>query len=212
MASAREAVEEQLETDPVLQDAVDRGIVNASGLAEWLIEHRGLDHNPGALAKHIRDIQNEASDSQIEVARSALAEADIQTLSDRTAFVVPRSDHVQQRLGQLVSELDIGSGDDVRLVTGERSVFVVVDEAGGEVARDVLGTFADDPVEGLVELRIDPAGGEPDLQLLGLVVEAMATAGIDIVGAHGGASGAFVLVDKNDRFDALRILGETASG
>lgn len=210
MTSAREAIEEQLERDPFLRDAVDRGIINASGLAEWLVEKRDLDHTVDSLAHQLREIQKEASGSRLEGARAALAEADIETLSDRTAFAIPRADHVQQGLSRLIGEMDIGARDDVRLVTGERSVFLVVDEAGAEVARDVLGDL-EDPREGLIELRLDPGEDGGDSRLLGLVVEAMTTHGIDVVGAHSGASGSFVLLDETDRAKALTILGQAAS-
>lgn len=212
MPSAREAVESELERDAFLLDAIDRGIVNAQGLADWLIKFRDFDHTSDALAKHIRDIQNEDSKAALEAPRAALSKADVQTLSDRTTFVFPRTDHVQQRLSRLIAELDIDSGDDVRLMTGERSVFLAVDETGADVAREVLGSLGETSTEGLVELRIDPANDGADLGLLGLVVEAMTVQGIDVVAAHGGASGAFVLVHETDRIDALRVLGETASG
>lgn len=208
MPTAREAVEEQLRQDPFLQDAVDRGVINGSGLAEWLIDNRGLDHGKDALAKHIRDIQEEAADSKLEAARYALSEATIQTFSGRTVFSFSRADHVQQKLANLVGGLAIDEGDDIRLVTGKNAiVLLVVDEDGAKTAREEIGGLIDGTEEDLLEVRIEPGKTARGPELLGIALEAFEVYNLEVIHAHSGDPEQYVLLDVDDRLQVLRALG-----
>lgn len=208
MASLREIAEHHIGSDPFLQEAVNRGIVNARGLARWLKEHRGVEAEDEALANPIREIQSEAEGSSVEEASELLASARVYTVEGRTLLVIERDDRIEQKLSRLVSEQNLRS-DEFWFSTGKNTIRIVLDDEVAEDAIKQLDTvLVGDPVRELVELQVRAGSGREGMRLLGMGIVALAALGIDVVEVNHDEKIQSIVVRNEDKERAWRIFGD----
>lgn len=205
MDSLREIAEQRIAEDPFLQEAVHRGIVNATGLARWLKDKRGVEAQTEALAGPIRGIQKQADPSLLEQTRALLDAVEVQTLPGRVLFVVDREDRIEQRLSRLVADLDLRV-DKLTLSTGRSTVRVTVDQdQQAAVAKALDPVLVKEPRQGLTELEVrtkDPAMGA---RVLGVTVQALTAVGVEVVHVDQGEKIVSILIEEDGTDQAWRI-------
>lgn len=144
-----------LETDPVVSEALARGVVNLRALSRWLIETQGWKASESAVLSALRRHSGSVVRSgSLDEARALLRKARVTTKTGICVLTVPRTREMQRRLAGLFEVIDYSKGETLRIVQGEPAVMVIIDEENLARVEHALGPGPHGVERGLTELTV----------------------------------------------------------
>lgn len=208
MGSGRDAVHKAIEDDVFLQEAIARGIVNASALGRWLLQNRELTTSREAIAQHVRELQKQTQPSLLKKTCTDIASAKIRSVSGRALVRLSREPEAGDRLTSLIHELNLAHDADLWLLTGRTEITLVLPEEGLASLRAALGDrWVEEVLGGLTEIHIGPTPQGSGVHQLVTALKALIASDVHVFQTNAGASGVRVLVAEAQRLSALRIVG-----
>lgn len=196
MPSVAQQVQEILEDDMFLLEALARDIVNYRGLARWIKAKAGLKAGEETIVSAVRRFKPRDS-WDVRPARRVLSGAHVNTRSGVTALVLARGG-VCDRIESLLEAGDARTRARVRTVqTGGRLVLVVEDRSL-ETIKEALGSgLVDVEVPDLAELEIvasEDAVGTPGV--MGMLFSALGARDVSVRFAMSGYPEQLIFVDR----------------
>ena len=128
-------VERTVETDPVIRKAFHRGIINNTALARYIVKTNGGTVDPEAVLSVLRRYPvNWVNEDH----RLALKDCEIAVRNRIADLSVHHSEDVMQRIAEYAATVRTTRGENLRVVSGARSVRVVADQKPLETFRQTL--------------------------------------------------------------------------
>lgn len=214
MDSVKEDVIRCLEEDILLHDALSRDeVINARGLARWLMEHKGIEGREDNIASHIREFDPGVSHQHLLRAREALKQAVAVRQDGRCALVVETNGTTLQQLSRLLGRLDPARRNPFHLIAGEHTITLVLGEKNLTEAQEILGKeYREATFTGLTEIGLQTKELEQDTTgILAIVLSALTVEGITTRFPVEGHHEHFVMVSNEDAEDAFQIVKRLTS-
>lgn len=206
-ARVREAIEE----DIFLLVPLARGIVNHAALARWLQKHEGVGGEAESIAKYLREYTPSIADLDQSRIWEALDGAAVGENGPVSVISIKRSMKTAALVPKIFDDIEVGDqGEILRFIPTEKDLVFIV-ERGRDQA--VIDTFEPPDLRKLerelVEYALAPTGLDIPLGgLLGVLIDALTSCGIEVRYAISGSSECFLLVSEEDGNDTFDILTE----
>lgn len=203
-------VAERLEEDPVLSEALSRGIVNQRALARWMIETYEWEASEDSVVSGLRSYGPDERGDILEDARALLKKAHLNTRANLCSVELAGRGHVEDCIPDLFKAVDTTRGETIRVVSSPKGFKVILDEKNLDLVRKILGDEHIDHVkEGLTEIAVViPPKGEDTPGVMALVTARLSLRGINIEGFVDGVHEEGYLVDGEDAIKAYEALAE----
>lgn len=212
----KEEVFRLLEEDVLLHDALSRHeVVNARGLARWLMENKGIQGTEDNIASAIRDFDPGASHGLLQRAKSALEGAVAIRRDGRCALVVETNGTTLQQLSRLLGRMDPARRNPFHLIAGEHTLTLVLGKGHLDEARNIVGEeYVEQTFTGLTEVGFQTEESVEETSCLhAIILNALTVRGIDWRFSVEGHHERFILLSNTDAEDAFRLVERlTASG
>lgn len=212
MSDVDDRVREAVERDIFLLVPLARGIVNHAALARWLQKHEGVGGEAESIAKYLRDYEPSIGDLDQSGTWEALDGAAVKENGPVSVITVERSQETAALVPEILDGIGIGDqGELLRFVPSEGELVFIV---GREHDQAVIDAFEPPDLRKLerelVEFALAPTGLDIPLGgLLGVIIDALTSRGIEVRYALSGSSECFLLVSEDDgsaTFDVLTQL------
>lgn len=209
MPSDEDDVPSLIRHEPVLQTALDRGMINASGAARWLKTEYGLNLKVESIARHVREFETEGIQREWIHGRKAIEDGSHHVRSNMALLIIRRSDGARDRLAQILGDLQDAEMHAVRIEPTRRYFQVVVQSNLKEKFKRHLGQRIEEVHENLVEVSvaIDEPEGSPS-PALSLALETLHQQNLAVPFATSGPAGITLLVPDEMRFEAHELIRE----
>lgn len=208
MPSTPKDVSDLIEREPVLQTTLSRGMINASGAARWLKQEYDLDLEVESIARRVREFEPEESPREWREGREAVEDGAHHIRSDMALLIIRRSGKSQERLAQILGNLDEPKMHAVRIEPTRRYFQVVIEgELKEEFERQLGRPPLEDVRDGLVEVSVvtDQPEGSPS-PALSATLQELHQRNVAVPFATSGPAGITVLVPDSVRFEAHEII------
>jgi sulfur transfer complex TusBCD TusB component (DsrH family) len=203
-------VRERLDADPVLGDALRRGIANYSAVARRIAEDLDLRPTEAVIAACRRYPRGRGSTARAGAVQRVLRKSRIETRTKVATITVREGADILQRLGDVVEEL-LDENSLCRLIQVSRGTVIIVDE--DSVAR-VTRALRDGQVirirRNLIEVAVaSPESIEETPGLLTLLTGVLSAQGINIIEALSCYTDTIFLLEQGDLNAAIAVLTKT---
>lgn len=208
MPTTVEAVNRHLETDLVLHQALERGVLNLRETARWLIETREWDTTEEAVVSALRRHDGDTR-ADLEQALAILDEAEVGVMTGLALVTIPRVHEIVGRLPALVKALE--PEDTLAILPGARRVRIAVDRRRLDVVESKLGADSiDELVDGLARarLRLGETGTDA-MAALAVWLNLLAHHGVDVEEVFGCLPECSVLVPEDQIVQTCEVVSDT---
>lgn len=205
--SVHEAVEARIMGDPVLQEALARGIVNARALSRWLIKTGTVEASEDTVMRAVRERFGGTGAVPFAAARAVHRASHLNRRSHMCMIHMRNNAAAQRLLPGLLAGMDplreevlrvIISGDGIQLFMDERNLDRTRAALGDA---DVLSVRCD-----LAELSVLRSISDAVPGVLAVEAMRLALQGINLVGIVTGVHHDIFFVDDSEAFEAYRLL------
>lgn len=203
------AVHHYLDGDLAAREMLARGVIGLRAMARWLIEDQGWTGiTEDAVVSALRRYPTSGSTGGAEAARKVLERSHVNTRSNITSLVLPKSLEAHRALHNVLNAVDPSRGELVRIIEGERSIKVIVDTAKLNAVRPAVQTFhITRLVPNLVEYSIVFADDTQRVPgILAIVFSSLAAHEISIVEVVAGSNDLLIFVDEKDSRLTFQVL------
>jgi aspartokinase len=184
MVSITRQVWEILDNDITIKKDLERGIINVSALAQYILDTYKIE---GSLDSVISSIRRYRSDTGVQddfakIAKS-LREAILSTKTNITLLTLRNSSSSYKYIGQLLSQEDFHKNDVFRMIKTRHEVQVIVDRDSMEKVKNYFPEgLVEDTRSRLAEISIQlTKEGWETSGVLSRITNELATQGINIV-------------------------------
>lgn len=185
MASTTERVNEHLEGDLVMHEALARGVLSFRRAARWLIETREWEVTEEAVVSALRRYEAPTGRPGIEEAYKLLADAHVNVRSGLALATMPRVRELQRRLPSFWWKVD---GEDILgLLCRPTTVHFVLEDDTLDSLREALGPGSlEDLNHPVSEIRLTlPSDGWGAPISAAVVLNVFGHRGLDVLDAFG---------------------------
>lgn len=210
MANVTQIVKERVEEDPVVREALDRGIVNYRALARWLIQSNEWEASEESVMTALRRCNPKEMDDAFASARRALSSTALNTRSRMCSLQLRTDPRLYKHIPSLFKAIDYSRGDTLRIISSDRGLKIIVDQRNLEKVTAFLDEDSIEHIRGdLTELSmlVPPESWETP-GVLALLCNRLALKGINMAGIVDGINQLIVLIDEKDSFEAYHCLAE----
>ncbi|MBI4361148.1 hypothetical protein HY572_05240 [Candidatus Micrarchaeota archaeon] len=138
MTNIRDSVWKLIDADPSIQLDLSRGLVNMRALARHC-QKNGIAGNEDALISAIRRYPKQSKTPQWQDnARNVIRHSNISTKSHIVNIALTKGEETQKVLPKLFSLVQYERGETLRIVQGEESIKLLVDEKNAEKMLDLI--------------------------------------------------------------------------
>jgi len=118
-----------LDNNPAIRREIDKGLINTSALARYIIKDKKIDSTLDAVISAIRRYNFEKHGDVFDNAYRTLGQAiNISTKSNLAEISLVKDDEVQQCLPELFSIIKYVQGDVLRVTQANESIRLLIDE------------------------------------------------------------------------------------
>lgn len=156
MVSITKQVWEILDNDITIKKDLDRGIINVSALAQYLLDTYGIQGSLDSVISAIRRYKAEsiAEDDYARISK-ALKESVLSTKTNITRIHLRNSPSTYKYIGQMMAHEDFVKNDVFRLIKTRSGIQAVVDRDSMDKAKSFFPVSAvEESLSGLVEVSI----------------------------------------------------------
>lgn len=205
--SVQEAVDEAIEEDLLLQDALARGIVKPSAAAIWLKKNRQIEGDPETIATAVRRYEIGSTSESFEEAWEALDGAHPQQNEEVSVFVVMR-DPEARTIADIVEAVDEEDHEALRILPSGENLTIIVPRNQRAAVKGVLDPdLHRSPIEDLAEFAVSPgAGTSPNADALAIIISGLTAQGIEVPYAFHSADQILLYVHPDDSGEAFKRL------
>jgi aspartokinase len=201
MTSITKQVWEILDNDITIKKDLERGIINVSALAQYILETYAIKGSLDSVISAIRRYKADETiqDDYAKIAQ-ALNEAVISTKTNISGITLRNTSNVYKYVGQLMSHEDFLKNDVFRLIKTRHEVQIVVDRDSFAKAKAFFPESAvEETRKGIVELSIQltPQGWDTK-GVLSRIANELATQGINIVMIFSVYPSISIFLDEKD--------------
>lgn len=198
-----------LDDNPSIRREINRGLINTSALARYIIEEKKVDATLDAVISAIRrynfDQHGDIFDNSYQMLRQTV---NISTKSNLAEISLIKDDEVQQRLPKLFNIIKYVQGDVLRVTQANESIRLLIDEKNMD---NVTELFPKNKIikkeTGLAEINIYI---HPKMQttpgILAAIANELAVNGINIVEFMTCPPEMICVVKKDDLLRASNVL------
>ncbi len=138
MTNIRNEVWKRIDADPSLQLDLERGVINMRALARYL-RQGGLEADEAALISAIRRYPKSSPVRKVyEDARRIVGQSTISTKSHIVSIALSKGEEAQAALPKLFSRVHYEKGETLRIVQGEESIKLLVDEKNADKLLELI--------------------------------------------------------------------------
>jgi aspartokinase len=198
-----------LDNDPSIRREMNRGLINTSALARYIINEKKVDATLDAVISAIRRYKLDSHDDVFDTAYKLLGQTvNLSTKSNLAEISLIKDDEVQQFLPKLFSIIKYIRGDVLRVTQANESIRLLIDEKNME---DVTALFPKNKIitteMNLAEINIYI---HPKMQttpgILAAIANELATNGINVVEFMTCPPEMLCVVKKGDLVRASNVL------
>ncbi len=203
---SRRLVERMIERDPVIKKGLQREIINSRALARFIQETDGVDSSfdsiLGVIRRYPRSNERAAGTDQI------LGDCELTMRSRIGDLAVEHGPHVMSQIAEFAGSIKGASGENLRVVVGQRSIRVIAEQKALEKFRE---TFPDKEVvrysDNLVEisLLLTPEA-EQTRGIYARITTELALNDVNLVGIMCCTPESILLVEEKDAPKAIETL------
>lgn len=205
MPGVEDQVREIVETDPFLYEPLARGVLNKSAAARWILDERGVDAEHETVRAAIGDLES----SELEPAARShplLATARLDVRTDLASIELERRAGIEDELGAVFDALRLSNGETFHTAVRDEEILVVVREKRVNQLRERFDPdIVDNPGDDLTGMSFTVEDGSAT-GLLGVVLEVLELADVDVVLAGGAGREATVVVPTAQHRRAVRMV------
>ncbi|MBI4360592.1 ACT domain-containing protein [Candidatus Micrarchaeota archaeon] len=209
MTNIRNEVWKRIDADPSIQLDLERGIVNVRALARHF-QDTGVPGSKEAVISAIRRYPRTSAKSWYETARSIVAQSHVSTKSHIVLIELSKGGEVQDILAELFDLVRYEKGETLRIVQGEESIRLLVDEKNREKMlekipeKSVLNVYRD-----LAEINVHlhPQGAKTP-GIVYVISGELARHHINMYEMLGGAPEILIFVEEKKLMAAYNALFE----
>lgn len=207
MPSTPDDIPALIQREPVLQVALDRGMINASGAARWLKEEYDLDLEVESIARHVREYEPEQTPGEWTAGEEAIRDGTRDIRSNMALLIIRRSGKSQKRLAEILGALDDPKMHAVRIEPTRRYFQVVVHTDLKEEFQRQLGDSVEDVRDNLVEVSVvtDEPEGAPS-PALSTALRELHRRNIRVHFSTSGPAGITLLIHADERFEGHELV------
>lgn len=208
MPSTADDIPSLIQREPVLQVALDRGMINASGAARWLKEEYGLDQEVESIARHVREFEPDETPGEWTAGDDAIKGGTHRVRSNMALLIIRRSGKSQKRLAEILGALDDPKMHAVRIEPTRRYFQVVVDgDLKEEFQRQFSGPLLEDVRDNLVEVSVvtDEPEGLPS-PALSTALRSLHGQNIAVPFATSGPAGITLLIPAEEKVEGHELV------
>ena len=206
MQDSRRLVERMIERDPVIKKGLQREIINSRALARFIQATDGIDSSLdsilGIIRRYPRAREEAAGTDRI------LRDCELTMRSKIGDLGVEHGPHVMRQIAEFAGSIKSTSGENLRVVVGQRSVRVIAEQKALEKFRE---TFPDKEVvrysENLVEisLLLTPEA-ERTRGIYARITTELALNDVNLIGIMCCSPESILLVEEKDAPKAIESL------
>lgn len=205
--SVADRVNEHLEADLVLHEALARGIVSLRKAARNLIAREGWDASEEAVVSALR--RYSPTRARVPPVRDLLGEGRITTRSGISLYAVPWTPDTRRRLSRILAANDVPCAGVPRLIGGDNGTLVVADHEVAATVRDRLGQSIVGSSTGVTEIKLHlPNASTHAAAVLSIAFHVLSKQGVTILGVASRPPDHVLLVDPDDAIQAYGVLSE----
>lgn len=208
MPSTPDDIAALIQREPVLQVALNRGMINASGAARWLKEEYDLDLAVESIARRVREFEPQEDSEEWMDGEEAIKEGTHRIRSNMALLIIRRSGKSQKRLAEILGVLDDPKMHAVRIEPTRRYFQVVVHgDLKEEFQRQLGGSGLEDVRDNLVEVSVvtDEPEGAPS-PALSEALRSLHGQDIPVPFATSGPAGITLLIPADERFEGHELV------
>lgn len=203
-----------LDNNPSIRKEMNRGLINTSALARYIIDEKKINASLDAVISAIRRYKLDKHDDVFDNAYRILDQTvNISTKSNLAEISLIKDDEVQQFLPKLFNIIKYVHGDVLRVTQANESIRLLIDEKNMD---DVIALFPKNKIitkeKGLSEINIYI---HPKMQttpgILATIANELAINGINIVEFMTCPPEMICVVKKDDLIRASNVLYQLCS-
>lgn len=181
MPSTTEQVHNYLESDPTLQDGLDRGVLSLRQTARWLLSETGWDATEEAVVSALRRHTIDPDAITVAMGRQLLSEAHVDVRSGLALVTLPRELESYEGLQELWGKLEIE--DMVGALPGDTRVRFLLEEHCLDTAIRTLGpSWVQDSARPVSGIRLFfPEAEQATSPAMSIVLHALGQHGVDVL-------------------------------
>lgn len=181
MPSTTDRVHNYLESDPTLQDGLDRGVLNLRRTARWLLAETEWEATEEAVVSALRRHTSGPDAQTVAMGRRLLTEAHVGVQSGLALVTLPRELESYEGLQRLWSELDIE--EMVGALPGDTRVrFLLEEECLDQAIRTLGPTCLQDSARPVSGIRLClPSEGQGRTPAMSVVLHALGQHGVKVL-------------------------------
>jgi aspartokinase len=203
-----------LDNNPSIKKELNRGLINISALARYIIREKKINVSIDAIISAIRRYEIDKQDDVFDNAYKILNQTvNVSTKSNLAEISLIKDDEVQQYLPKLFNIIKYVHGDVLRVTQANESIRLLIDEKNMD---DVIALFPKNKIiakeKGLSEINIYI---HPKMQttpgILATIANELAINGINIVEFMTCPPEMICVVKKEDLIRASNVLYQLCS-
>lgn len=206
MAGAEERVQKIVRDDPFLYEALARGVLNKSGAARWIQEHRGVDAEEETIRSAIADLESEEELKSAAEVHPLLATAKLKLRPDIAAITLKRREGLKEPLVEFLGSLSLRKRETFHSAVNKEEILLILEpDRLSEAQQTFDSPFVEGTEEEVSEMRFH-VEEHSSFGLLGIVLEVLAVRDIDILTVDGNSTEATVFIPTSQQRRALRVV------